>query len=100
MKKTNILFLIALIAMVALTSCAHSNNTEVTIKAGEHIYGFWGGTWHGIISGFSFIGSLFDNSIRVYAVNNNGHWYDFGFIGAFFFMLKIIRVIFKGLSSN
>lgn len=44
MKKTKFLFLIALIAMVALTGCAHSNNTEVTIQAGEHIYGFWGGT--------------------------------------------------------
>jgi len=100
MKKTNILFLIALIAMVALTGCAHSNNTEVTIQAGEHIYGFWGGTWHGMISGFSFIGSLFDNSIRVYAVNNNGHWYDFGFVGGFFFMIRMFISLIKKPKSN
>ena len=100
MKKTNILIFIALIAIVALTGCAHSNNTDVTIQAGEHIYGFWGGTWHGIISGLSFIGSLFDDSIKVYAVNNNGHWYDFGFVGGFFFMIRMIGSIIKGLFSK
>jgi len=37
-------------------------------------YGFWGGLWHGIIAPFAWIG------IALYAVNNNGGWYDFGFI--------------------
>jgi hypothetical protein len=89
MKKINNLLFICLIAIIALTGCAHSNNTEVSIQTGEHIYGFWGGTWHGMISAFSFIGSLFDNSIKVYAINNNGHWYDFGFTGGLFFILRI-----------
>lgn len=100
MKKTNILLFVALIATLTLTGCAHSNNTEVSIQAGEHIYGFWGGTWHGMISGFSFIGSLFDNSIRVYAVNNNGHWYDFGFVGGFFFMIRMFTSLIKKSKSN
>lgn len=100
MKKTNLLIIVGLLLIFLLTGCAHSNNTEVTIQAGEHIYGFWGGTWHGMISGFSFIGSLFDNSIRVYAVNNNGHWYDFGFVGGFFFMIRMFISLIKKPKSN
>ena len=46
----------------------------------DHIYGFWGGLWHGIIVGWSFIGSLFSDNIAIYAVSNNGGWYDFGFV--------------------
>lgn len=43
-------------------------------------YGFWGGLWHGMIAPFAWIGSLFSDDIAIYAVNNNGGWYDFGFI--------------------
>jgi hypothetical protein len=50
-----------------------------------------------MISGFSFIGSLFDSSIKVYAINNNGHWYDFGFVGGLFF---IIRIFIKKTKSD
>ncbi|MBX2977272.1 MAG: hypothetical protein KF721_14175 [Ignavibacteriaceae bacterium] len=46
----------------------------------ENIHGFWGGLWHGIISPISFIISLFSDSVAMYAVNNNGRWYDFGFV--------------------
>lgn len=49
-------------------------------------YGFWSGLWHGLIAPFSFLGSLFESSIAVYAPCNNGGWYSFGFclgIGAF-----------------
>jgi len=27
-----------------------------------------------------FLGRLLDNNIAIYAVNNNGRWYDFGFV--------------------
>jgi len=43
-------------------------------------YGFLGGLWHGITAPISFIGSLFSDSIAIYSVNNNGGWYDFGFV--------------------
>jgi hypothetical protein len=29
---------------------------------------------------FSFFGSIFSNDIALYGVNNNGAWYDFGFV--------------------
>ena len=95
MKKTNILIFIALLGLMFISSCAHSPNVTVTIPNDTHVYGFWGGTWHGVISGFSFIGSLFDDSIKVYAINNNGHWYDFGFVGGLFFIIRIFAGIIK-----
>jgi len=42
--------------------------------------GFWTGLWHGIIAPFVFIIGLFTDKVRVYEVNNNGRWYDFGFL--------------------
>lgn len=41
--------------------------------------GFWWGLWNGLTIGFSFIGSLFNDTIAIYDVNNNGGWYDWGF---------------------
>ena len=43
-------------------------------------YGFWSGLWHGMIVPFSWIGSLFSDDIAIYAYNNSGGWYDFGFV--------------------
>lgn len=77
--KTKTLLLIALVAVLFLTSCHHVVDVQSCV-AGTKVYGFWNGLWHGMIAGFSFIGSLFDHTISVYAVNNNGGWYNFGFL--------------------
>jgi len=42
--------------------------------------GFWTGLWHGIICPLTFIVSLFDDDVAIYEINNNGGWYDFGFL--------------------
>jgi len=42
--------------------------------------GFWAGLWHGLISPFSFIVSLFNPRVRIYETHNRGRLYDFGFI--------------------
>jgi hypothetical protein len=42
--------------------------------------GFLLGLWHGFISLFTFIISIFSDKINVYEVYNNGGWYNFGFI--------------------
>lgn len=73
MKK--ILVVLCMIALVfCFSSCADS------AQASNHIYGFWGGLWHGIIAPFDFIGMLFSKNVAVYAPNNNGCWYAFGFL--------------------
>jgi hypothetical protein len=42
--------------------------------------GFWFGVWHGFIAGFALIGQLFDSSISIYSVPNNGAGYGFGWV--------------------
>jgi hypothetical protein len=95
MKKL-IYFGLALLAVIALTGCADVSHVQDCLEAGEHTYGFWGGVWHGAICQFSFIGSLFSDNIAVYARNNNGAWYDFGFVGGLGIMVRIIALAIKG----
>lgn len=96
MKNTIFYLLIALLVIFIITGCADSIDVQACIEPTEPVLGFWYGTWHGMISGFSFIGSLFDDTISIYAVNNNGAWYDFGFVGGLFFMLRLIARILGG----
>ena len=82
--STKILLFVALV--VVLASCAVPVHID-TCVAGVKVYNFWSGLWHGMTAGFSFIGSLINpEKYVVYAVNNNGGWYNFGFllgVGAF-----------------
>ena len=41
---------------------------------------FWLGLWQGLIICLSFIASWFDNNIVLYQVNNNGFWYNLGYL--------------------
>lgn len=66
------------ILVTMLTSCADVTPIEACVI--DSPYGFFGGLWHGFIIWFSFIGSLFSDNIAVYATNNTGGWYDFGFM--------------------
>jgi len=79
MNKNTLLILTIILFVFMLTSCAHTINID-NCTSGIHIYGFWGGLWHGTISPISFIASLFSDNITFYAVNNNGAWYNVGFV--------------------
>lgn len=73
----NTLYLVLVVFL--FTACADvSPHVETYITSDPH--GFWGGLWHGMIVPFSWIGSLFSDDIAIYAYDNNGGWYDFGFI--------------------
>ena len=41
--------------------------------------GFWLGLWHGFIFPVAWVVSLFSDKVAVYAVPNDGGWYDFGY---------------------
>jgi hypothetical protein len=94
--KKNILILSGVIMLLSLMGCADSVNVEQCINNVNQA-GFWSGVWDGMITQFSFIGSLFSDDIAIYAVNNNGAWYDFGFVGGLFIMIRIISVVLKAL---
>lgn len=80
MKK--ILTLIIIFAL--LSSCAHKQDVSECII--DDRYGFFSGLLHGFIAPFTFLVSLFSDDVVVYAINNTGNWYVFGFllgVGAF-----------------
>jgi hypothetical protein len=71
--------ILLLLLSIILVSCADVEPNIKTCMHG-HEYGFWSGLWHGFISPISFICSLVSDEIAVYAMNNNGGWYTFGFL--------------------
>lgn len=75
--KTKQTFILLLVLMVVLQSCADGQPVECVTG---HTYGFWGGLWHGLICWFDFVGMLIWDDVAVYAPNNNGGWYAFGFV--------------------
>jgi hypothetical protein len=80
MKKILVLAILILVLTV-LAGCAASPN-ELVNSPGESgkVAGFWQGLWHGFISPFAFVVSLFSDSVGIYEVHNNGGWYNLGFL--------------------
>lgn len=83
MRKNNhtkkiFLLLTGLIILILFSSCANKEVVDACLEGPT--YGFWGGLWHGIIAPFDLVAMLFRDDVTVYAQNNNGAWYAFGFI--------------------
>lgn len=86
--------LILLMVALMLTGCADS----VTFKEAASIepVGFWYGLFHGAIVIVSFFVSIFDDSVAIYAIYNNGGWYDFGYVtGVSCFLVSLEITSFK-----
>ncbi len=75
MKKAIIFF----VAIFLLTGCADVEPNAAQCLTG-HTYGFWGGLWHGMVAPIAMVGSWIWDDITVWAPNNNGGWYTFGFL--------------------
>jgi len=76
------------VAMLALAACAaHQTSAAVQPQAP----GFLLGVWHGFIFPIAWIVSLFVHDVSVYAVPNNGGWYNFGYL---------IGIVFLGVGSH
>jgi opacity protein-like surface antigen len=71
MKKLLILFV-----MVLLAACAA---TQASDAVAPQAPGFLLGLWHGFIFPVAWVVSLFSSQVAVYAVPNDGGWYDFGY---------------------
>lgn len=80
-KKWVLVLVSVVFAALLLGACAAGPNEYegVPDEDGE-VAGFWLGLWHGFISPFTFIISLFSETVHVFEVHNNGNWYVFGFL--------------------
>lgn len=67
-----------LVVVLLLASCAAGPNPEVGAGPGQA--GFWLGLWQGFITPVTFVVSLFTDEVNIYEVDNNGNWYDFGYV--------------------
>jgi hypothetical protein len=67
---------LAFAAALALTACAASQASDAVAPGSP---GFLLGLWHGFIFPVAWVVSLFLPDVAVYAVPNNGGWYDFGY---------------------
>jgi len=65
-----------LAAALALTACAATQQADAVAPAAP---GFLLGLWHGFIFPVAWVVSLIVPKVAVYAVPNNGGWYDFGY---------------------
>lgn len=67
---------VTLLAPLALTACAATQASDAVAPAAP---GFLLGLWHGFIFPVAWLVSLFSSKVAIYAVPNNGGWYDFGY---------------------
>ena len=69
----------------ALLLAACARQVPSAVNHAEATPGFLLGLWHGFIFPVAWVLSLFMPDVAIYAVPNNGGWYDFGyFIGVVF----------------
>lgn len=64
------------VAVLALSACVAAQSPSAVQASAP---GFLLGLWHGFIFPIAWIFSLFSDKVAVYAVPNNGGWYDFGY---------------------
>ena len=80
MKRALVLTILMLVLVVLAACAAGPNEMAHTPSREGKVAGFWQGLWHGIIAPVTFVWSLFNRTVRMYEVHNNGGWYDFGFL--------------------
>jgi hypothetical protein len=80
MTRSRLALIAGLVLVVAVVvGCAAPGN-DVAAQGVAAPPGFWPGLWHGLISPITLIISWFSDTVGIYAVRNNGGWYDFGFM--------------------
>ena len=91
---------LALLPFALLAACAATQQSDAVAPAAP---GFLLGLWHGFIFPIAWLLSLFMPDVAVYAVPNDGGWYDFGyFLGIVVFGVgaRKSRVIYKDRVIN
>jgi len=66
----------SVLGLAALLSACARQSAAAIVAGGP---GFFHGLWDGFVFPFAWVVSLFVPEVAVYAVPNNGGWYDFGY---------------------
>ena len=74
---------LALLALATLAGCAATQASSAVAPAAP---GFLLGLWHGFIFPVAWVISLFMPEVAIYAVPNDGGWYDFGYFCGIVFL--------------
>ena len=83
MKIRGLLGILGIIGILVMLSACVATQSPTTVNPAAP--GFLEGLWHGFIFPVSFIASLFTDRVSVYAVPNDGGFYNFGyFVGICF----------------
>ncbi|HVQ09335.1 MAG TPA: hypothetical protein VMS43_12960 [Allosphingosinicella sp.] len=91
--------LLMLVALAALAACARQ--IPAAVAAGAP--GFFRGLWDGFIFPWAWLVSLFVPEVSIYAVPNNGGWYNFGyFLGVVVFGVgaRKTRIVYRGARTR
>ena len=76
MRKFYLLVFLCIFLIFFVSSCAPGNRKNFNENSPA---GFFAGFWHGMISFFTLIISLFNKSVKMYEIINTGFGYDVGF---------------------
>ena len=71
--------LVPLAGLLLLAACAAQQATTPVTPVDPAAPGFFLGLWHGFIFPVAWFLSLVIHDINIYAVPNNGGWYNFGY---------------------
>ncbi len=80
MKNNQTLHILILVPLFLLSfACASPEAIDACVDPTDE-RGFLFGLIHGFLAPLTFIIGLFTDDVTMYAVNNSGGWYDFGFL--------------------
>jgi len=106
------ILVLVLISLVLLTACGPNSDLEVTTPQttirlstpganpelnqpdeNGQVAGLIPGLWHGLIAPVMLIGSLFNPTMQIYEVHNNGIEYNVGYLIGVAFVFLILGVL-------
>ena len=86
-------FILCLVVLtLLLTGCA--DHVEFADAAAYGKVGFWFGVWHGAILPIAWLMSVFNPDVAIYAIYNDGVWYDSGY------MIGVGSLVLAAMSLN
>lgn len=71
-------FMVGFLLILFAAGCSNFEDASECLEG--KTYGFWNGLWHGIIAPIDLVAMIWREDVSVFAPNNNGFWYSFGFV--------------------